>query len=247
MSRILVVDDEPLIRAFLAEELAETGYHVATATNGAEALACVQADPTDLVLLDLLMPLMDGLEFLSERAAHPRLAKIPVVVLSAAGIDGLRDAQQLHATAVLGKPVDLDVLAHVIEHVLEQWRPVSPAVATPRRSIGTCPICGVTVYAAVDDGLATTSQLAAIRAARRAHVRTHSDADILQAPLHRKFFELPAGDRRILARWIYHELRQNWGDQDRRGVHSIASVLDAPAIHRLWHDAVRCSFAGCRH
>jgi CheY-like chemotaxis protein len=247
MSRILVVDDEPLIRAFLAEELAETGYHVATATNGAEALARVHADPTDLVLLDLLMPCMDGLAFLSERAAHPRLAKIPVVVLSAAGIDGLRSAQQLRATAVLGKPVDLDVLAQVIEHVLEQWRPVSPASALPRRSIGTCPICCMTVYAPVDDGLTPTNQLDALHAARRAHVRSHSDADIVRAPLHRKFFELPGGDRHILARWVYHELRQNWGDQDRRGVHSIADVLDSPAVHRLWQDAVRCWSPDCQH
>jgi CheY-like chemotaxis protein len=247
MSRILVVDDEPLIRAFLAEELAETGYHVATATNGAEALARVHADPTDLVLLDLLMPFMDGLAFLSERAAHPRLAKIPVVVLSAAGIDGLRSAQKLRATAVLGKPVDLDVLSQVIDHVLEQWRPVSPAIAPPRRSIGTCPICCVTVYAPVDDGLTPTNQLGAVHAARRAHVRTHSHADIVRAPLHRKFFEMPAGDRHILARWVYHELHQNWGDQDSRGVHSIAAVLDSPTVHRLWQDAVRCGFPGCQH
>jgi CheY-like chemotaxis protein len=120
--RVLVVDDEPIIRMVLADALADAGYSVVAARNAAEALDRAEQHPSDVVLLDLLMPGMDGFKFLRERQAHPRLSKVPVIVLSAAGVDGLRDAVELRASAVLSKPVDLDVLATVIDHVLREWR-----------------------------------------------------------------------------------------------------------------------------
>jgi two-component system, chemotaxis family, chemotaxis protein CheY len=127
MSRILVVDDEPIIRMLLVESLEDAGYTVTEARNGAEAMHRALEQPSDMVLLDLLMPGMDGFRFLRERQDHPHLANVPVIVLSAAGMDGLRDASQLRANAVLSKPVDLEVLSAVIDHVLHEWR------ATPRR------------------------------------------------------------------------------------------------------------------
>jgi CheY-like chemotaxis protein len=120
--RILIVDDEPIIRMLLADSLSDAGYTVIAARNGAEALDRAKELPSDMVLLDLLMPGMDGFRFLRERQEHPDLAKVPVIVLSAAGVDGLRDATQLDASAVLSKPVDLDVLSTVIDHVLREWR-----------------------------------------------------------------------------------------------------------------------------
>jgi hypothetical protein len=59
--------------------------------------------------------------------------------------------------------------------------------------------------------------------------------------------QLPPEGRRTLATWFYHELRKDWGDQDRRAVHSIDAVLDSPAVHRLWHEALTCGLPGCRH
>src|SRR5438128_203914 len=113
MSRILVVDDEPIIRMLVVESLADAGYLVTTASNGAEALDRALEQPADMVLLDLLMPDMDGLSFLRERQSHPHLARVPVIVLTAAGMDSLREASQLRATAVLAKPLNLDVLSAV--------------------------------------------------------------------------------------------------------------------------------------
>lgn len=61
--RVLVVDDESIIRNFLAEGLTDAGYQVITAHDGAEALDCVQLYRPDAVLLDLLMPVVDGWAF----------------------------------------------------------------------------------------------------------------------------------------------------------------------------------------
>src|SRR5262245_58625304 len=125
--RVLIVEDESLISACLAEGLEDAGYQVDTAPNGAEALQRIDAARPDAVLLDLLMPVMDGLEFLNHRYAQPWLAALPVVVLSAAGVPALRDATALRATAVLSKPIDLDVLAAVLEHVLRDLSEGGPA------------------------------------------------------------------------------------------------------------------------
>src|ERR687885_2636111 len=89
-NRVLVVEDEPIIRRFLEEGLTDAGFHVITAHNGAVALDRVEEHQPDAVLLDLLMPVMDGLEFLRERQQQPRLAALPVVVLSAGGPRPLR-------------------------------------------------------------------------------------------------------------------------------------------------------------
>lgn len=248
MSRILIVEDEPIIRRFLAEELADTGHLVTTASNGAQALDYVRTQPTDIVLLDLLLPVMDGLQFLRERLSQPQLARVPVVVLSAAGIDALRLAAKLHATAVLAKPLDLDVLAEVIEHVLSdagKRRESTPAEAG-RRPIGTCPVCGLTAYVQADDVFGAIESVDILHAARRAHIRSHTAAELGRASIWRRVRAL-AGGRCVLARWAEQELYQDWGDQDRRGVHAIDSVLDAPALHRLWHDTVRCTWPACRH
>src|SRR4051794_36912392 len=170
-AHVLIVEDERLIRACLAEGLEDAGYEVDTAPNGAEALARIVADPPDAVLLDLLMPVMDGLEFLNQRSAQPLLASLPVVVLSAAGVPALRDATALRATAVLSKPIDLDVLSAVLEHVLRDSSrgPARPGEALPDgtlQPIGDCPICGRTLSARIESDSALRTRRAAIQAAR---------------------------------------------------------------------------------
>jgi CheY-like chemotaxis protein len=130
--------------------------------------------PADMVLLDLLMPDVDGYSFLRQRQAHPHLSKVPVIALSAAGIDGLREAWQLRATAVLAKPLNLDVVSVVVEHVLRLWtREPSNAARTTGQPIGVCPICGATVYAEIS---LHSARLRAIQAARVRHILTHSEA-----------------------------------------------------------------------
>jgi len=112
--RVLVVEDEDTIGAILAEALAEEGFEVRWARNGREALAVLQSWLPHLILLDLMMPVMDGEAF---HAAQQRLsgaiAKVPIIILSAARERAARVAA-IGAVASLNKPFDL---AQVIETV----------------------------------------------------------------------------------------------------------------------------------
>ncbi len=80
---ILVVDDDGMSRTLLATNLQEAGYAVAEAENGQDALEQIQAQDFDVVLLDLLMPKMDGFQVLKRMKADAALQHIPVIVISA--------------------------------------------------------------------------------------------------------------------------------------------------------------------
>ncbi len=82
-SQVLVVEDEPANRELLVRILEKEGYRVTEAENGSVALECVAADPPALILLDLMMPVMDGFAFLEALRCSPGFAKIPVVVVTA--------------------------------------------------------------------------------------------------------------------------------------------------------------------
>jgi CheY-like chemotaxis protein len=109
--RILIVDDDHDIRESLAEVLAELGFQVATVANGREALAELEREPATAVLLDLMMPVMDGWQFREEQRRRPALARTPVIVVSADG-DVRASAAAIGADAWLRKPIHIaDLLA----------------------------------------------------------------------------------------------------------------------------------------
>jgi len=115
---ILVVDDEAAQRDILGGLLRKQGYAVREVPSGAAALAVLRAEPVDLILTDVKMPAMSGLELLREaRALNPEL---PVVVLTAYGnvadaVVAMRDG----AVDYLTKPVDIDAVLHRVRKVLE--------------------------------------------------------------------------------------------------------------------------------
>jgi phosphate regulon transcriptional regulator PhoB len=84
-SRVLVVEDEPDIGDLLAFHLQREGFQVARATTGPEALRQLRAAPPDLVILDLMLPEMDGLEVCRRLRADPATAALPVIMLTAKG------------------------------------------------------------------------------------------------------------------------------------------------------------------
>jgi CheY-like chemotaxis protein len=111
---ILVVDDDEFIREALCEALEVEGYRVTVAGNGAEALAKLGADLPNVILLDLMMPVMNGWQFRERQLADPRLSPIPVIVLSAHG-HGAQAAAVLSSAAFLAKPFSLDHLLEAVE------------------------------------------------------------------------------------------------------------------------------------
>lgn len=87
MTAILVVEDTDLLRRMYADRLTADGYRVIAAADGLEALSALRTDTPDLILLDLIMPKMSGLEVLELVKKDPRLKDIPVLVLSNLGQD----------------------------------------------------------------------------------------------------------------------------------------------------------------
>jgi len=117
--RVLVVDDDASIQGFLAEALADEGYDVRTADNGREALAVLRVWRPDLILLDLMMPEMDGWTFRAEQRALPDAEAVPVIVLSATR-ELAAKAEGLAAAAVFAKPFDLDRLLSTIDGLTDR-------------------------------------------------------------------------------------------------------------------------------
>lgn len=83
MGNILVADDEPDMRALLTDLLEEAGHHVTQAENGEVAVQRAQQDVLDLVLLDVLMPMMDGIQVLRRLRSDPATRSLPVILLTA--------------------------------------------------------------------------------------------------------------------------------------------------------------------
>jgi CheY-like chemotaxis protein len=119
---VLVVDDDRELAGVLAEALAEVGYRTLCAHDGEGALRSLEETQPAAIILDLLMPRMDGLAFLGSRRADHRLAEIPVIVLSGER-EMTRQAEALEADVVLEKPVKLLMLLGAIQQVLDEPAP----------------------------------------------------------------------------------------------------------------------------
>ena len=109
---VLIVEDDADLREMMAQLLALEGYVATTVANGLEALEYLErGDKPDVILLDLMMPVMDGWEFRRQQQAVPTLANVPVIILSA--IDQRR-AAEVDAAAFLKKPLDFDRLLELV-------------------------------------------------------------------------------------------------------------------------------------
>nr|WP_216618559.1 response regulator [Corallococcus carmarthensis] len=123
---VLVVDDDPDILEALSEILEAEGFEIRRARNGKEALERLDPDPPDLILLDLMMPVMDGWEFAQRmRQKPPAVAGIPLIVLSADRNVGSK-AKDIGAVGHLAKPFELNDLLSMVRQSL------SPPVDTSR-------------------------------------------------------------------------------------------------------------------
>jgi CheY-like chemotaxis protein len=118
MHNILVVDDDMINRKLLSVLLKKTGkYNVIEAENGLEALNILKNSPIDMVLLDIIMPVMDGMDFLKVAKAEDNYKSIPVIILTT---DDTRKSEGLAngAVDVLIKPIKEATLFPIIEKYL---------------------------------------------------------------------------------------------------------------------------------
>ena len=121
MTKILVVDDEDIILKILERELFFDGFDVISAKNGASALVRIYQDQPDLVLLDLLMPVLDGYQVLKEIRANRSTNNLPVIVLTGVSdVESEQAAVKLGANYYVTKPWDPETLHAAIRVALRE-------------------------------------------------------------------------------------------------------------------------------
>jgi CheY-like chemotaxis protein len=114
---ILVVEDDRDLARLVAEVLEAAGYRTAIAGNGREALDHLRANNhPDLILLDMMMPVMDGWKFREEQQKLPALASIPVVTVTADG-DARGKAASIQAAGYVAKPISIDTLLDEVQRI----------------------------------------------------------------------------------------------------------------------------------
>lgn len=112
--RILVIEDDTYIRELLVELLSTEGYDVSSAVNGLEGIKKLQSqDNPDLILIDLMMPVMDGYAFRTEQLKNPTWSQIPTVVMSAEA-NAKEKMKPFNITAFLSKPVELETILKTV-------------------------------------------------------------------------------------------------------------------------------------
>ncbi len=111
--RLMLIEDDFMLRAHLSELLAAEGYLVTCAADGAEALDRLEREPTPAVILvDIMMPKMDGVSFRQAQLQSPALRNVPTIAMTAGR--GIRDLDSLQFENVMQKPIDFDRLVEAL-------------------------------------------------------------------------------------------------------------------------------------
>jgi CheY-like chemotaxis protein len=127
VATILIVDDEEPVRAFLASLMQDAGYRTLLAIHGAQALDLIEEERPDLVICDIMMPVLNGAELCRRVKAGRETMAIPVILMSAASEWA---AEGAGADAFIAKPFDLDDM----EALVRRWAPLekdAPTSSTP--------------------------------------------------------------------------------------------------------------------
>jgi len=118
-SKIMVIDDDVKSLELMEAILVPRGYEVITTNNPLQAVALITVEKPDIVLLDVMMPVLDGYSVLSEIKKTKQISNIPVVMLTALGFELNKElAQNLGAAGYITKPVELAELMQTVSRVL---------------------------------------------------------------------------------------------------------------------------------
>ncbi|HVR44959.1 MAG TPA: response regulator [Thermoanaerobaculia bacterium] len=117
---VLIVDDDPPIRTLLRQVFRRIGLSSREARDGVEALSCIDETAPHLMMLDLMMPRMNGWQVLEHLREKGMLDKIPVVVLTAVGAHRTESLKEFGVRAILSKPFEIQDLIRTVQHILEE-------------------------------------------------------------------------------------------------------------------------------
>jgi CheY-like chemotaxis protein len=122
-NNVLIVEDDPSTRDLYRQALAAAGYSVTAVSDGLDALRKIETDTPDVVVLDLILPRVAGLDVYYEMRAMPSTRTIPVVVVTGADVDGLEAAG---IELLLRKPIYPDLLVAAVEQLLDGRSTATP-------------------------------------------------------------------------------------------------------------------------
>lgn len=119
-AEILIVDDDPPIRALVSQIIRRTGHASVEARDGVEAIEQIEHKLPRLIVLDLMMPRMNGWEVLEELRARRILGRVPVLVLSAVALQRYESLAEYGVSGVLGKPFEVGELVRTVRKILDE-------------------------------------------------------------------------------------------------------------------------------
>lgn len=119
--KILVVDDEPNIVQLLKDILVPANYEVIGAYNGEQALKMAQEENPDVIILDIILPVINGFEVCKKLKKNSKTRNIPVIMNTAAGLEDVaRDEPEVQAEVYLAKPYVPKELVNIVQNVIEK-------------------------------------------------------------------------------------------------------------------------------
>jgi len=123
--KILVVDDNIDTRELVHLHLSTEGFSVVVASDGREGIYLASAEQPDLIITDISMPGLDGIEMVKQLRTHSELTAVPILVLTAMGKEEIDEAIRAGANRAMNKPILLDALVDDVRELLSEAKPRS--------------------------------------------------------------------------------------------------------------------------